>query len=71
MQAVKVVEGAPGSAEELYRKIFDHSNDAILVIDPGADAIVDANPRACVMLGYPREELLSIPISAVHPNEMS
>ena len=59
-----------GSGEELYRKIFEYSNDAILVIDPARDAILDANPRACAMLGYSPEELLSIPISAVHPQEM-
>ena len=60
----------PSSGEELYRKIFDHSNDAIYVIDPSNGAIVDVNPSACAMLGYSREELLSIPISAVHPDEM-
>ena len=58
-------------AEDLYRKIFDHSNDAILVIDPERDTIVDANPRACDMLGYTRDELLSVPISAIHPQEMA
>ena len=34
----------PGSAEDLYRKIFGHSNDAIFVIDPAHDNIVDVNP---------------------------
>ena len=56
--------------EERYRKIFEHSNDAIFLIDPTRDRILDVNPKACSMLGYPREALLSIPISAVHPNEM-
>ena len=60
----------PSSAEELYRKIFQHSNDAILVIDPAHDNIVDVNPRACDMLGFSREELLAMPISASHPDEM-
>ena len=59
-----------GSGEELYRKIFEYSNDAIFVIDPSRDAILDANPKACTMLGNSPEELLSIPISAVHPQEM-
>jgi len=69
----KTVENANSSSsvEDLYRKIFDHSNDAIFVIDPERDTIVDANPRACDMLGYPRDELLSIPISAIHPQEMA
>ncbi|MCH8875064.1 sigma 54-interacting transcriptional regulator, partial [candidate division KSB1 bacterium] len=32
--------------------------------------ILDVNPRACGMLGYSREELLSTPITAIHPKEM-
>ena len=35
----------PSSAEELYRKIFEHSNDGIFVIDPEHDNIVDVNPK--------------------------
>lgn len=61
---------SPRESDERYRKIFEHSNDAIFVIDPTRDRILDANPKACGMLGYPRETLLSMPISAVHPNEM-
>ena len=61
----------PNNKEELYQAVFDHSNDAIFVINPAEDCIVDANPRACAMLGYTREELLSLPISAIHPNEMA
>ena len=67
--------GSPHSAAnntvELYQAVFDHSNDAIFVIDPEEDCIVDANPRACAMLGYTREELLCLPISAIHPSEMA
>ncbi len=56
--------------EERYHKIFDHSNDAIFVVDPVEDAILDVNAKACEMLGYSREELLSVPMSVVHPHEM-
>ncbi len=66
----KRAEDAVRRSEERFRKVFDHSNDAIFVIDPVTDAILDANPTACAMLQYTREELLSVPISAVHPNEM-
>ena len=65
-RAEEVLRGS----EERLRRIFDHSNDAIFVIDPPQDEILDVNPRACSMLGYSREELLSMPISAIHPNEM-
>ena len=57
-------------SEERFRGIFDHSNDAIFVIDPERDQILDVNGKACSMLGYPRELLLSVPVSAVHPNQM-
>ncbi len=57
-------------AEERFHKIFQFSNDAIFVIDPEADAILDVNGKACSMLGYTREELLSLPVSAIHPDEM-
>lgn len=60
----------PQDSQHLYQKIFTYSNDAIFVIDPSADAILDVNPRACEMLGYSRDELLSMTVSAIHPDEM-
>ncbi|MGB7948018.1 MAG: PAS domain S-box protein, partial [Candidatus Binatia bacterium] len=62
--------GAFEENEPVFQKIFNHSNDAIFVIDPERDEILDVNPKACMMLGYSREELLFIPVSAVHPKEM-
>lgn len=58
-------------SEQRFRGVFEHSNDAILIVDPAADLILDANPRACVMLGYSREELLKLSVSAIHPTEMA
>ena len=57
-------------SEERLRKIFDHSNDAIFVVNPDHDKIVQVNSKASDMLGYGREELLSLPMSAIHPDEM-
>ncbi|MGH9685526.1 MAG: PAS domain S-box protein [Candidatus Acidiferrales bacterium] len=57
-------------SEQTFHSIFDHSNDAIFIINPARDAIVDVNVKAWQLLGYSREELLSLPISAVHPGEM-
>ena len=50
--------------------VFSRANDAIFILDPKRDQIIEANPRARSMLGYTREELLCVGISAVHPNEM-
>ncbi|MBS1252257.1 MAG: Signal transduction histidine-protein kinase/phosphatase DegS [Anaerolineales bacterium] len=57
-------------SEERFRGIFQHSNDAILLIDPAKDEILDANPVAQEMLDYTRDELLSLGISDIHPDEM-
>jgi len=66
----KQAEETQRESEERYHSIFDYSNDAIFIIDPAQDQIVDANPKACNMLGYSREELLSVPVSRIHPDEM-
>ena len=59
-----------GDSEERFRKIFNHSNDSIMIINPEQDKIIDVNLKACNMLKYSREELLSTPLSAIHPKEM-
>ena len=66
----KRAEQALLDSEERYHNIFDYSNDAIFIIDPAQDRIVNANPKACDMLGYSQEELLSLPVSSIHPDEM-
>lgn len=68
--ALQEAEASCRRAEEHFRKVFQHSNDAIFLIDPESDQILDVNPQACKMLGYSREQLLSLPITAIHPNEM-
>jgi len=50
---------------------FESSNDAILLIDPEDDRIIDANPRAAGMLGYDREELTGLSSLDIHPHEES
>jgi formate hydrogenlyase transcriptional activator len=62
--------GKPRDREERFRKIFEHTNDAVFVVDPERDAILDVNSQACRVLGYSREELLRLPISAIHLEEM-
>jgi two-component system, sensor histidine kinase and response regulator len=44
----------------LFRALVDQSNDAIEVIDPETLRYLDVNERACLNLGYTREELLSL-----------
>ncbi|MFH7245705.1 MAG: nitrogen regulation protein NR(II) [Spirulina sp.] len=59
-------------SEQRLRQIFEYSNDAIFVIDPQGDRILEANPKASEFLGYSREELLTtVKVSSVHPHDLS
>ena len=47
------------SNEIIYRKFFENSVDALLLTDPNGN-ILSANPAACIMYGYPEEELIKL-----------
>jgi PAS domain S-box-containing protein len=51
----------------LFRTLLDQSNDAIEVIDPETLRFLDVNEKACVELGYSREELLSMTVFDIDP----
>lgn len=62
----------PGEhADELVRKAFQYSNDAIFVIDIEADEIRDVNRRTCRLLGYDREALVGSSPETIHPDEVT
>jgi PAS domain S-box-containing protein len=54
----------------VYDEFFERARDPAFVIDPAEDRIVAANSTACELLGYSRKELLSTPISRIHPAEL-
>ena len=49
----------------LFRDLIDRSNDSIFVIEPKWGRILDVNDRACVSLGYTREELLDMTVKDI------
>jgi PAS domain S-box-containing protein len=51
----------------LFRKLIDGSNDAIEVIDPITLHFLDINEKACLDLGYHREEMLSMTVYDIDP----
>ena len=62
---------AHAAFEQRFRKVFEGSNDAIFVINPTQDRILEVNSRATQLLNYSRHELLNtISISQIHPDEM-
>lgn len=56
-------------SEENYRNLFNASVDGILVADIQTMAFVEANPAICRMLGYSREELLTLSVRDIHAPE--
>ena len=52
---------------KLFRNLVDQSNDAFEIIDPATGRFLDVNERACLELGYTREELLSRRVPDINP----
>ena len=54
------------ASEQSYRNQFAHNSAVMLLIDPAEGAILDANAAAVTFYGYPREQLLALPIAAIN-----
>ncbi len=48
------------TSEEEYRNIFEVTSDGLVIYDIGLDSIVEANPAACEMHGYTRQEFIGL-----------
>jgi PAS domain S-box-containing protein len=53
-------------SEERFRHFFEKNASIQLLIDPHSGVIEDANMAAVTYYGYPREELVGLPISAIN-----
>ena len=61
-QLEKRTEQAVRAAELNYRRLFETTQDGILILEGESGRISDANPFLCEMLGFSRWELISKPI---------
>ena len=55
------------ASELRYAAIFDGAIEAIVVADTASERFRWANPAACALLGYTRDDLLELTIPDVHP----
>ncbi len=54
-----------------YASIFDSAFDGMIVADVETGAVVEANPAACAMHGYPRPEFIGLlPEDYIHPDSL-
>lgn len=63
----KQAEEALRESEERFRRLFEQSNDAIIIHESGR--IIDVNQRACEMLGYTKAQLMTMSIEDFHPED--
>ncbi|RMH18498.1 MAG: response regulator, partial [Acidobacteria bacterium] len=48
-----------------FRQIFDHAHDAILILDPADETVLNVNRRACEIYGFARDELIGMSLRSV------
>ena len=66
---LRQAEEALRESEQRYRTLFEKANDAIF-LENDRDDIVDANERACTLLGYSRDELLTMKVPDLQAPEV-
>jgi len=54
-------------SELRYRTLFEGASDSIFLIDAHSGHIIDANPQAERLTGYPRQELIGRPVTDLCP----
>jgi PAS domain S-box-containing protein len=62
-------KAARQESEERFRSSFEGAPDAIILADPESGQILDANPAASQLLLKPREEIIGLHQSQLHPPE--
>jgi len=66
----KRMEEALRDSEERFRTIFDGAPDAIFLADPETGEIIGANPAASQLLRRPREAIIGLHHSQLHPPQL-
>ncbi len=70
VSARKQAEAQLREREQQYRSIFEATSDGLIIQDLQTGIVVGANPAACRMHGYTREEFVGLhPTTWVHPDD--
>ncbi len=57
------------ASEERFRALFDHASLPIFVVDRERGRVLDANRQACSLMGYSRDEFLTMPSLPFSPKD--
>ena len=61
----RVAEQALQTSEKYYRELFENAHDAVIIMSPQDENILDANQRACEIFGFPRGEFIGKSMKAI------
>ncbi|MDB6142146.1 MAG: sigma-54-dependent transcriptional regulator [Pseudomonas sp.] len=71
---MKETDSLSGWADLAYSSrhmVFEHCAEAIALLNPYSDRLVDLNIATCKLLGYPRQELLALPVSKLFGHQLA
>jgi len=71
MSDTDVMSGWADLAYASRHMVFEHCSEAIALLDPWGDRFGDLNIAACRLLGYPRQELLELPVSKLFGHQLA
>ncbi len=55
-------------SEYQYRNLFETANDAIIIFEPDTEIILEANPSACEIYGFSKNELIGLSLKTLSIN---
>lgn len=64
----KKAEEALKKSEYQYRNLFETANDAIIIFEPESEIILEANPKACEIYGFAKNELIGLSLKTFTEN---
>jgi PAS domain S-box-containing protein len=67
----KRAEESLRGSEEKFRNLFVHAKDAVILADTQTGILVDVNPAGCRLLGLPKEKIVGMHQSQMHPPELA
>ena len=73
-EAMNETDALTGWADLAYSSrhmVFEHCAEAIALLNPFSDRLGDLNIATCKLLGYPRQELLELPVSKLFGHQLA
>ncbi|HME36131.1 MAG TPA: PAS domain-containing protein [Candidatus Sulfotelmatobacter sp.] len=52
-------------SEREYRALFENANDSIMIFELESETILDANPKACEIYGFTRDEFIGMSLKSL------